>query len=264
MFKPIPCRIVLVQPSLPENLGAVARAMRHFGQTELVTVGGRATPDHPAAIATSAGAEALLESSRNARTLGEAIAGSALVIGTTARPWAKPDLHSEWLEEAMPDILAHGHPRQPLTWVFGTERHGLTIHEAQQCDRLVRIPGEPGTCLNLAMAANIILYSCYTASTRPTGNPLTNQEGGWLRALPENLILRAEQHLEARGFWRPGDGLSKRHTLRRLASRLRLDTHETRLLEAMLVNLFTARGESRLVTTEKQTGEIPQTGPDPA
>ena len=78
-------RIVLIRPSLPENVGAVARSMAHFGLRELVLVEG-VSPTHPQALAVSAGHEDVLASARQLGSLDEALAGAVLIVGTTARP----------------------------------------------------------------------------------------------------------------------------------------------------------------------------------
>ena len=80
-------RIVLIHPTLPENVGAVARGMRHFGLEDLVLVGGVA-PTHSLAVAASAGAETILQAARVVDSFEAALAGTVLALGTTARPQA--------------------------------------------------------------------------------------------------------------------------------------------------------------------------------
>ncbi len=260
-FPAIPSRVVLVHPSLPENVGSVARAMRHFGQGDLVLVGSSDLLDDPAAIATSAGASAILDSARRVETLEDALEGSALVVGTTARIKDRPDLRTELLASALPDIRAHANTGRPVTWVFGTERHGLTREQTLRCDRIVRIPGEEGTCLNLAMAVNIVLYTCYLES----GDPVANDPGtGWLREAAPDLFATLDAILQERGFWRPGRAASKRHTFRRMASRILLDRDEVRLLEAALRVLAPATCPSTVLTSTEEIGQLTESPADPA
>jgi len=256
----IPARVILVHPTLAENVGAVARAMRHFAQDELVLVGSRALLADPAAIATSAGSEAILEAARCVETLGEALDGAGLVVGTTARITTRPDLRTEVLGAAIPDIRAHVTGTRPVTWVFGTERHGLTREQALRCDRLVRIPGEPGTCLNLAMAVNLVLHACYS---QPDDHDADRAGGGWLQDFPPDLLRTLEDILTARGFWRADRETSKRHTLRRLASRIRLERDEARLLEAALRTLVGRENGSTVVAPDQELRKLPEAAPDP-
>jgi tRNA/rRNA methyltransferase len=255
----IPARVILVHPTLAENVGAVARAMRHFAQDDLVLVGSRALLTDPAAIATSAGSEAILQAARCVETLDAALEGSGLVVGTTARITARPDLRTEVLAAAMPDIRAHVTGNRPVTWVFGTERHGLTREQALRCDRLVRIPGEPGTCLNLAMAVNIVLHACYASQGGPEAAPAG---GGWLQDFPPGLLEALEDALMARGFWRADREASKRHSLRRLASRIRLERDEARLLEAALRILVARDAASSVIAPDQQIRELPESAAD--
>ena len=80
----LPIRFVLVDTSHPGNIGAVARAMKNMGLTELVLVNPREFP-HPEATARASGADDLLARARVVATLPEAIADCGLVLATTAR-----------------------------------------------------------------------------------------------------------------------------------------------------------------------------------
>ncbi len=77
-------RIVLVEPSHPGNIGAVARAMMNMDLRQLVLVRPREFP-HPEASARAAGAELVLASARVVDTLEEAIADCGFVAATTSR-----------------------------------------------------------------------------------------------------------------------------------------------------------------------------------
>ena len=77
-------RIVLVEPSHPGNIGAVARAMKNMGLAQLVLVSPRQFPD-PEASARASGADDVLEQARVVATLAEALAGCGFVAATTSR-----------------------------------------------------------------------------------------------------------------------------------------------------------------------------------
>src|SRR5690349_23921947 len=77
-------RIVLVEPSHPGNIGAVARAMKNMALRELVLVKPKQFPD-PEATARASGADDLLASARVVATLDEALAGCGYVAATTSR-----------------------------------------------------------------------------------------------------------------------------------------------------------------------------------
>ena len=77
-------RIVLIAPSHPGNIGAVARSMKNMGLTQLTLVRPRQFPD-PEATARASGAADVLEGARIVTTLAEALAGCGFVTATTSR-----------------------------------------------------------------------------------------------------------------------------------------------------------------------------------
>src|SRR5690242_13516482 len=77
-------RIVLVAPSHPGNIGAVARAMKNMALTQLVLVNPRQFP-HPEALARASGADDVLAQARVVDSLGAALGGCGLVAATTSR-----------------------------------------------------------------------------------------------------------------------------------------------------------------------------------
>ena len=77
-------RVVLVEPSHPGNIGAVARAMKTQFLSRLWMVRPRRFPAAEASTRAS-GADDLLQHAQVVETLGEAIAGCGLVIGSSAR-----------------------------------------------------------------------------------------------------------------------------------------------------------------------------------
>src|ERR1044071_257690 len=81
---PSEIRIVLVEPSHPGNIGAVARAMKNMAVRELVLVKPKQFPD-PEATARASGADDLLAAARVVDTVDEALAGCGYVAATTSR-----------------------------------------------------------------------------------------------------------------------------------------------------------------------------------
>jgi TrmH family RNA methyltransferase len=225
-------RLVLVQPSLPENVGAVARSMHHFGLSELVIAGEGVDPLHPHAVAVSAGAEGILAAARRVPDLEAAIAGTLFAVATTARPYDDPDLRTQ--DPRAVAVLARGHAQAgPVALVFGPERTGLTKDQLRTCHQLVRIPGTEHACLNLAMAVAIMGYEWYRAALEPA-------EGERLPALAaiaegdlDQLADTWRRVLERAGILRPASAESKVHTLKRMLSRWGLDPDEAALLRAI-------------------------------
>jgi tRNA/rRNA methyltransferase len=109
-------------------------------------------------------------------TLAEALAGTNLVIGTTARTggWRKGLLTPA---KAAPEILARLEDGGSAAIVFGPEDRGLTNEETRLCDQLAMIPASPEcTSFNLSQAVLVFLYECHTQTLdrpfAPKGPPI--------------------------------------------------------------------------------------------
>lgn len=165
---------VLVAPSHPGNIGAVARAMKTMGLQRLTLVQPRRFPDEEA-TARAAGASDVLENARVVDDLDAAIANCELVIGTSVR-----DRRVSWpikSPQKMADELQHhlnDNPAAQIAIVFGRERTGLENHELDKTHWQIRIPANAEySSLNLAAAAQIIAYElrCALADADDTSSP---------------------------------------------------------------------------------------------
>lgn len=224
-------RIVLVAPSLADNVGSVARAMGAFGLARLVLVGG-VSPLHERARTLAAGHDAVLEAATVVADLEEAIAGCVLVVGTTARPQASVDRRAITPEQAA--SLAHAHAEAgEVALVLGTERCGLSNDALRRCHQLVTIPGEPEACLNLAQAAAVLLYAWRRAAAPAELAPTALAAEAGLADLAGALAGQ----LEAAGLLKPRERASKLHTLRRILSRASLSADEASLVRGWLAAL---------------------------
>ena len=77
-------RIVLVGTTHPGNIGAVARAMKNMGLTDLALVNPKFFP-HEEATARASGADDVLDSAATYLSLNEAISDCNYVVGASAR-----------------------------------------------------------------------------------------------------------------------------------------------------------------------------------
>lgn len=225
-------RVVLVAPSLPENVGAVARAMRHFGLRELVLAEGELDPCHPRALTLSAGAEDLLRTARHVPSLEAALTGAVLVVGTTAR--AMPGVGRLPIRPDAAAALARAHGTAgPVALVFGTEKHGLSNEQLRRCHQVVTIPGEPEACLNLAQAATVCFYAWKLAAleAEAEARPLTAVAAA---AGVEDLAERLVDFLVLRELVKPRERSRKAHTIRRVLSRAALDPDEAAMFMGLL------------------------------
>ena len=225
-------RLVLVNPTHPGNIGAVARAMKNMGLRELHLVAPVDFP-HSDAIARASNAVDVLDAARVHARFEDAIEDCGLVVGTSARqrhlPWelAEPrDCASKIVQAGRANAVAV---------VFGTERVGLTNEELARCNLLISIPTDPDySSLNLAMAVQVVAYELWLAM-RP-GAPPPSEPDVPLATADEMLRLFA--HIEAvlaQIDFRDRTGSGQLMTrIRRLFNRAHLDQNEMNILRGIL------------------------------
>lgn len=152
--------IILVQPQLGENIGAVARAMLNCGLTELRLVSPRDGWPSESAVANSAGAHVVIDNAKLFDTVADAVADITLLYATSARQFAV-NLPIDDLEPAAQRIAAHEGKAGIL---FGPERTGLVAEDVARAQRLITIPLNPDfMSLNIGQAALLVSYAVYRA-----------------------------------------------------------------------------------------------------
>lgn len=151
---PTNCRIVLVRPRDPNNIGAVARAMKNFGFDDLAVVG--IHPPNWDEVTSAPNATDVLTQARIFATLNEAVADCNLVIGTTdrTRVEAKQTVFTPF---DLSRELATAEYK--LALVFGSEKHGLTNEDFSHCHRVMSIPTQPNCpSMNLGQSVAVCCY----------------------------------------------------------------------------------------------------------
>jgi tRNA/rRNA methyltransferase len=148
--------VILVNPEDGANVGAVCRAMKTMGLTNLTIIGGtRLDPDRVNVVAVHAAD--IFSGSKRYRTLEEALCESALTAGFTRRTgkWRKYTSYSPEAFAQLTTSIGNG----VVSLVFGNERTGLTDSDLNCCDCAVNIPTSPRfPSLNLSHAVQIALY----------------------------------------------------------------------------------------------------------
>ena len=233
----MPVRIVLLRPRNPENLGAVARALRNFGLDDWA-IAALGTHDFATARRVAVHAEELLDRPRLVRTLDEAVADCAWVVGTSSRRvrgkrvLAPAEVAREALARAAEGTTAI---------VFGDERSGLTNEEVHRCHDLSAIPASDAQpSLNLAQAVLVYAYEVAQAVAAAGAAGAGRSPGAPPRGATDAELLAVEaalrEALRARGFLAGPE----RHAVRDLAAalrRARLTGREARLWIAALRTL---------------------------
>ena len=230
-------RVVLVHTSNPGNIGAAARAMKNMGLSQLYLV---APHRYPADEATwrAANAADLLARAVVVETFDEAVAGCALVVGTSARersiPWPLLDARAA-CQRIYGEARGHG-----VALVFGREDRGLTNEELQKCQLHINIPTDAAySSLNLAMAVQVVAYELRMAhvSGQLPADPMADWDLDCADAEAiERLFTHMEQALGAMGFLKADAPKQTMTRLRRLFQRTRLDVMEVNILRGILTS----------------------------
>lgn len=181
--------VVLMEPEIQGNVGAVARSMRNFGFHNLRIIAEKGYEFEDEALARSKHAKSVLLDSEVFPDWDSCMHDISLVIGSSG----KRELGEKvaFRHFVMPEELAERtlNLNGTIAIVFGREGVGMTTDELQLCDILVTIPTWEGyPILNLSHAVTILLYEMHRA--------LTTQELGLQEGLPktfkENRILSPE------------------------------------------------------------------------
>jgi len=161
---------VLVGTTHSGNLGAVARAIKTMGFSELRLVD-TCSPLSEEALARASGAQGVLESAMRVERLEEAIGDCRAVYGASARArgLSVPMLDSREACEELIDDMRAGQVDVAAV-VFGRERSGLTNEELDLCTRHLHIPSDPAfSSLNLGAAVQVVAYELAQARIRTAG-----------------------------------------------------------------------------------------------
>lgn len=244
-------RFVLFEPTHPGNVGAVARAIKTMGFSQLVLVNPACEIDGEAR-ARSAGALDVLAGATVCGSLAEAIADCRYVAGASARRrrlnW--PELDARGCAAEMAARQGAG----PTAVVFGPERAGLSNAELDLCNVLVYIPSNPEySSLNLAAAVQLIAYELRLALSgeQPVQAadfpPATAREMSLFYEHLERALCQAD-------FLDPANPRHLMRRLRRVFNRAQLDQNEMNILRGMLSALAPGSGD-RQVRKRRSAGK---------
>ncbi len=234
-------RIVLVNTTHPGNIGAVARAMKNMGLSQLCLVAPKVFPSSEA-DARASGATDILAAAVVTSTLEEAVADASLVVGTSARgrhiPWPIMDPHQ------LAGVVASA-GQQQVAIVFGREDRGLTNEELQICHHHVHIPSvESFSSLNVAAAVQVVAYELRMAFLRQSDAVKQAPQWGtpWDIELAEHRELELMfEHLESVlvevEFLDPENPRQLMPRLRRLLQRAMPDKVEVNVLRGILTSV---------------------------
>lgn len=231
-------RIVLVDTSHPGNIGAVARAMKTMGFSDLRLVNPRFDDalTNPDATAFASGAQDILASAKVVDRIEDALVDCHFVAAVSAR-----------LREFSPPVIA---PRefadklvneitQPVALVFGSERYGLPNDIVMNSNVLINVPANPDySSLNLAQAVQILAYECRMSAMTSSAYLAPKSEVGFQGEMASlEQIDGMYQHLEHAlveiNFLDPQNPKKLMPRLKRLFSRAQLEVEEVNIIRGI-------------------------------
>ena len=258
-------RIVMVNTTLPANIGSALRAMKTMGLSKLVLVAPKTYP-HPDIDALAAGASDLIEQIEIVETLEDAIKDCHLVFGTSARsrtiPWPLLDARPA----AQKSMQAVVQQQQDVAIVFGREDRGLTNEELAMANYHVTIPvNSDYGVLNVAQAIQVLCYEMRMATlelVEKQADPeavmhvTAEEDMHWdeplvTHAQMEQFYPHIEKMLAEIEFMDPKNPRLLPLRLRRLFGRIQLDKMEYHLLRGIFSRVQALNNGTWKRTTEK-------------
>jgi TrmH family RNA methyltransferase len=222
-------RIVLVRTRNPLNIGAVARVMSNFGFLGLRVVKPYEVAFREARSAV--GAAALLASAEEFKSVAEAVADCALVVGTTAAGPRELQQPLKRLQEGA-RLIRGQLASNRVALLFGSEKTGLSNEDLSYCHWLMRIPTrEQHPSVNLGQAVAICLYELARV---PKVSRQSEKQKATTAGELERITGILLDALHASGYLKPLSATPTEEKVRRLVRRLNLSGSDAKVWLGML------------------------------
>lgn len=198
-------QIVMVNTTLPANIGSAARAMHTMGLQHLCVIDPK-LPIDDSSYAHAAGATHILDKVSIQENLASALANSQLVFAASSRnrsipkPVVTPSLAAQLIEAFIDNNTCkqvHSKISIPnISILFGREDRGLTNEELAQADYHIQIDANPNyPVLNVAAAVQVISSFLYAHFSQPN-QTIIEQGGETKQNDTENSIHNQQQKLQ--------------------------------------------------------------------
>lgn len=218
--------LILIEPSLPGNVGAALRVAANFGVQRVELVRPAVPPSDPEVIRWSCGADRRVEVM--VRQSFAAAAESYRTIAASASGRGRPNVPVFYPREAAKMLTARGLDTTAL--VFGNETRGLSRNHIDHCDLVIRVPTIADfPVLNLAQAVAILTAELSmedAPNAAPEPPPAT-------QSAVEELMEHLRQSLHAIGFLDPQNPHRILRKLRRLFGRAGITADEIKILRGV-------------------------------
>ena len=220
--------VILVNPQIPQNIGAAARAMNNMGLSRLILVNPK-NPDRDLMLLSGTiHSEEIIDNIEICNDLKEAVGKFGYIAGTTARHGAiRPAMTSpQRLAEKLVDVSQNNE----IAIMFGPEDKGLSNEHLKYCHTIATIPTSDFSSLNLAQAVLIICYEIFRAGikqSKPTIPRLANSFE------LEGMYVHLREVLLKIGFLNPQNPDLWMLYVRRFFSRLPMRAREVGLIRGI-------------------------------
>jgi TrmH family RNA methyltransferase len=220
--------VVLVETSNPLTIGAAARAMSNFGFLQLRVVNPYDVAFREARSAVGP-ASSVLANTEEYRSVADAVADCALVIGTTAvrhRELQHPVRRLEYGGRLIRKELATGR----VALLFGTEKTGLSNDDLSHCHWLINIPTrEQHISMNLGQAVAVCLYELMRDAKKAVPAKSKKPEKPASAGEVERISTVLLDTLHLSGYVNPISVASTEERVRRMVRRLGLSSKDAEL-----------------------------------
>ena len=258
-------QIVMVNTTLPANIGSAARAMHTMGLSRLTVVDPK-LPIDETSVSHAAGGSELLSSATIAPSLESAIADCQLVFAASSRsrhlprPVVTPTQAAKIMFDFMDQQAGATNSQPNIAILFGREDRGLTNEELAYADYHIQIDANPAyPVLNVASAVQVIASfifayaqthskandSSLDADVSTTVEPMMDvhlrqqwDEPAITQQQLQQLTQRMTDLMVQRGLADSEHLKSLPSRLSRLGSRVQLDQKEYQLLSALIAKLL--------------------------
>ncbi len=159
--------VVLVEPHVPGNIGAVARVMKNFDLDELWLVNPLCEWNVPEAVCRAKHAQEVLKNAKVVKSFAEITKKFDCVIASTSKLGSDYNImRSPVNPEQCAELV---HKKKNVCLVFGRENEGLLNKEIALCDFVVSIPSSKRyPALNLSHAVAVMLYVLFVSFPKET------------------------------------------------------------------------------------------------
>lgn len=265
-------QIVMVNTTLPANIGSAARAMHTMGLSRLTVVDPK-LPIDETSVSHAAGGSELLTSATITPTLESAIADCQLVFAASSRsrhmprpvvtPTQAAKIMFDFIDKQTALNLANNSEspqaisKPNIAILFGREDRGLTNEELAYADYHIQIDANPAyPVLNVASAVQVIasFIFAYAQTHAQTANASSDDvnpvqpildvhlrqqwdEPAITQQQLQQLVQRTTDLMVQRGLADSEHLKSLPARLSRLGSRVQLDQKEYQLLSALIAKL---------------------------